>query len=263
MVRLYLDHLSLVDLTASEFVRVAAELGCAGVGLYISPVSMGPALDLTTDHAARRELIDAIQASRLAVGIIEPCLLREDPDWPLLERTVALAAELGGGVNCIGFDPEVSRLHDSIGRLAVMAASANIPVTVESFTLSTLRTPADALTAARAAGGNVRLTFDALHVMRSGCGWADVAALPPEMIAHVQLNDGPIVAPEDRFDEAVHGRLPPGQGEFDLAGLLAVLPPTARIAIEAPFRAPAGLSPLERGRILLESTARLFATELN
>ena len=257
--QIYLDHLSLVDLTALEFVHVAAELGCAGVGLYVSPVSMGPALDLTTDHAARREVIGAVRAGGLAVGIVEPCLLREAPDWALLERTVALAADLGGGVNCIGFDPDVSRLHDSIGRLATLAASAGITLTVESYALSTLRTPADALAAARSAGPGVRLSVDALHVIRSGCTWADVAALPPEMIAHVQLNDGPLAAPADRFDEAVYGRLPPGQGEFDLRGLLAVVPATARLAIEAPFRAPAGLTPLERGRILVEATRALIA----
>ncbi len=49
--RIYLDHLSRVDLAAVEFVRVAAKLGCAGVGLYV-----GPPADNARHHEGRRDV---------------------------------------------------------------------------------------------------------------------------------------------------------------------------------------------------------------
>ena len=82
--------------------------------------------------------------------------------------------------------------------------------------------------------------------------------MPQDRIRHVQLNDGPLQPPQDRFHEAVAGRLPPGAGEFDLRALLPRLPAGAVLAVEAPFQAPTGLTPLSRGRILVDATREML-----
>lgn len=259
MTALCLDHLSLCDVPALELVEIAGTLECAAVSLFVRPLPLGPYRDLVDDPAARREVIAALRDTGLEVGIVEPFMLDETPDWSGMERTAALAAELGGDINALAFDHEPARLRESMGRLARIARSHGTRMTIEGFSLSTVRTPAEALALAEASGEHVGVTVDTLHVMRTGGTWADVAAVPPERIFHVQLADGPAQAPADLAVEAVSGRLPPGQGEFALDRLVPLLPAHARIAVEAPFAAPAGATALERGRILVAATRALLA----
>jgi sugar phosphate isomerase/epimerase len=254
-----LDHLTLSDLTALELIEVAGELGCAAVSLFVTPLPLGPYRDLVADAAARREVVAALRSRGLGVGIVEPFMLAEETDWTLLQRTAELTAELGGRINALGFDREAARLSDSMGRLAEIARSLELQVTLEAFPLSAVRTQAQSLALALAAGDNVGVTVDTLHVIRAGGSWDDVAALPPERIFHVQVNDGPREPPQDRYLEATLERLPPGEGEFDLASFLPLVPASATLAVEAPFRAPPGLSPLERGRTAVEALRRLLA----
>ena len=179
----------------------------------------------------------------------------------MLQQSAHLAAELNGTINALGFDTSPTRLQDSMGKLADFALDAGVQMTIEAYPLSHVRNQAEALALAVACGTHVGLCVDTLHVMRGGGCWAHVAALPPARIRHVQLSDGPLAAPEDRFDEAVATRLPPGQGAFDLPTLLPLLPASAVIAVEAPFRAPLGMTPLERGRALVDAMRALFSHE--
>jgi sugar phosphate isomerase/epimerase len=121
-----------------------------------------------------------------------------------------------------------------------------------------VRSPAQALDIALTLGPGVGLCIDTLHVIRSGSGWDDVAALPPERIRHVQMNDGPLEAPHDRVNEAVFDRLMPGQGAFNLKGLLPLLPDHAMIAVEAPSRVFREGEPGERAARLMQSMRDVY-----
>lgn len=255
---LCLDHLSLYDVTALELIRIAAQLECNAVSLFVTPGQLGPYLDLTRDATAKAEVVAALRDTGLSVALIEPYILDENPDWNLLERSVALTAELGGVVNGLCFDKEPARLQASFGRLAGLARSAGAKMAVEGFTLSSVRTLQDALAIADTVGDEVGLTVDTLHVIRTGGSWANFAALPSHRITHVQINDGPLSAPADLALEATCERMVPGAGEFDLAAFIPLVPTGARLAVEAPFRAPKGMTPLERARAAVEATRRLM-----
>ncbi len=257
-----LDHLTLYDLIALELIEVASQLGCAAVSLFVTPLPLGPYRDLINDRSARAEVMKALRGSGLGVGVVEPFMLQDVTDWPRLERIAEITTELGGRINALGFDEEPARLRENVCRLGDIARSFGLEMAIEAFPLSAVRTLADALELAHAAGSHVGVTVDTLHVMRSGCGWEDVAALPPERILHVQLNDGPREPPADRYREATVARLPPGQGEFDLASFMPLIPENAMLAVEAPFEAPNGMTPLERGRVVVEATRRLVAAHL-
>lgn len=253
-----LDHLSLSDLTALELIEVAAQLNCAAVSLFVTPLPLGPYRDLVNDASAKAEVVHALRDTGLSVGIVEPFMLEENIDWGLFQRTAALTAELGGTVNTLCFDKDRARLEASLVRLADISRVEGARMVIEGFTFSTARTVGDALALAELAGSDVGLTIDTLHVIRTGGSWADVAAVPPERIVHVQLDDGPLAAPADLYLEATRERLPPGEGEFDIASLIPFIPANAQIAVEAPFRALAGTTPLERGRIIVDATCKLF-----
>jgi len=256
-----LDHLSLVDLEARALIEVAADAGFAAVSLFATPIPISSARDLVHDAAARAEVFAALRATGLAVGIVEPFMLEPVIDWPLFERLAALVAELGGTVNMLGLDDEPARLQDSSARLVELCRTAGARSTIEAYPLSVVRTPAMALELAETLGTDVGLCVDSLHVIRSGAGWRDIAALPPLRIRHVQLNDGPLAAPADRQEEAVFDRMLPGEGAFDLRALLPLLPEHATIAIEAPLRALAQRDPAARAPALLQSMQQLFEFE--
>jgi sugar phosphate isomerase/epimerase len=257
---LCLDHLSLADLTALELIEVASALGCSRVSLFVRSLPFTPALDLTEDKAARADVVKALADHGLGVGVVEPFMLDAAPDWEKLQRTAEVACVLGGAaITALGFDEEPARLADAMGRMAGIARAAGVSMVIEAFPLSAVKTQSQALSLAEMAGPDVGLCVDTLHVVRSGGSWADVAALPPERIRHVQLSDGPSQPPEDRIFEALSARLPPGQGEFGLSALLPFLPPHAVIAVEAPFIAPPGVSAVQRGCVLVEATRRLLA----
>lgn len=254
---LCLDHLSLYDLPALDVVQVATELGCDSVSLFVTPGQLGPYLDLTRDAVAKAEVLAALRGGGLSVGIVEPFILDTQPDWGLIERSAALAAELGGTVNALCFDKDAARLQASFVRLADIARREGAKMAVEGFTLSSVRSLKDALAMADTVGEDIGLTVDTLHVIRTGGSWSDFAALPQHRIFHVQINDGPRVPPNDLFLEATSERMPPGAGEFEISRFLPLVPASARLAVEAPFRAPAGMSALERARIIVEATRAL------
>lgn len=255
---LCLDHLTLSDLTALELIGVASRLECRAVSLFTKPLPLGPYRDLIHDKPARAEVIAALRDAGLQVGIVEPFMLVENSDWDEIERTVDLTAELGGRINTLGFDTEPGRLRDQMHRLAQLAGQADVEMTIEAFPMSAVRTQSAALDHAIACGPHVGLCVDTLHVIRGGGSWHDVAALRAERVLHVQLNDGPREPPEDRYREATIARLPPGEGEFDLAAFMPLIPRAATVAVEAPFIAPEGMTPLERGRVVVEATRQLL-----
>lgn len=253
-----LDHLTLSDLTVLELIGVAQETGCASVSLFVKPLPLGPYRDLVHDKAARSDVVRALRDAGLGVGIVEPFMMDQALDWDETARTVEVAAELGGRVNALGFDAEPQRLQDHMCRLAGLVRAAGVEMAIEAFALSAVPTPAEALRLAEAAGSDVGLCVDTLHVMRAGWTWDQVAALPAERILHVQLNDGPLTPPDDRYREATIARLPPGDGEFGLEEFIPMIPPSATIAVEAPFIAQQGMTPLDRGRIAVDATRRLL-----
>lgn len=74
--------------------------------------------------------------------------------------------------------------------------------------------------AGRANGGVV---LDACHLARSGGDRSSVNAVPAARVYSVQLADGPAAAPDDLLDEAMFHRMSPGEGDFDVAALVARL----------------------------------------
>lgn len=253
-----MDHLSLSDLSAVELIEVAAKLGCAGVSLFVLPLPLGPYRDLINDRRARLEVQAALRDTGLSVGVVEPFMLDANSDWEMFKRTAEVAAELGGSMNALGFDTDPSRLSAGVCRLAEIGRAAGAKLVLEAFTLSQIRSQAAALALAQEAGPDVGLTVDTLHVIRTGGGWEDILALPRDRIAHVQFSDGPLMPPADLLLEATLERAPPGQGEFDLARLLPLVPLHASLAIEAPFRVPRPMTPLERGRVLTDAMRHLL-----
>ncbi|HXD64139.1 MAG TPA: TIM barrel protein, partial [Solirubrobacteraceae bacterium] len=74
--------------------------------------------------------------------------------------------------------------------------------------------------AARPNGG---LAIDTWHMGKLQIDPAQLAAIPAEHIAWVELSDGRREYMEDKLDEVINRRELPGEGEFDIPGYVAAL----------------------------------------
>jgi sugar phosphate isomerase/epimerase len=122
---------------------------------------------------------------------------------------------------------------------------------------------ATALTAIEQVGDpGFRLLVDTMHLVRSGAGRRDVAALDPALIGYVQVSDALRVPRiEDYFEEAMYERMVPGEGELNLPDVLAVLPRNRVFGLEVPQRGrmTAGMGPYERLEKCVRAARNLFA----
>jgi len=100
-----------------------------------------------------------------------------------------------------------------------------------------------------------------MHLVRSGAGAGDIAALEPALIDYVQLCDAP-ASPrfESYFEESMFERVAPGEGGLGLEAIVAALPEDRVYSLELPLRseAEAGIGPRERlGKCVLAARALL------
>jgi sugar phosphate isomerase/epimerase len=109
----------------------------------------------------------------------------------------------------------------------------------------------------KAARRNGGLLVDSWHTTRGPGSLAVLAAVTDVPIVAVQLTDGPLAQDGEYLDETMHRRLVPGDGEFDLDGIIRMLDArgsTAPLAVEVMSDALARLPAVEVGRRLGEAT---------
>jgi len=159
-------------------------------------------------------------------GVLEP-----DPSG----RTAAHAERLFGlaelfGAASIGthsdFDGDIEVAAERLSRLCRSAGARGLWIGVEPVPVMGLGDLATAWEVIRWSGcSNVGLVLDTWHFSR-GAGTLDmVRSLPGAAFRTVQISDGHLVPPAgiDYLEDTLSNRLPPGEGEFDLAGIVASL----------------------------------------
>jgi sugar phosphate isomerase/epimerase len=104
------------------------------------------------------------------------------------------------------------------------------------------------------------ILVDELHLARSGGHPSDLAAFPPAWFPYAQVCGVAAAAPSDAaglLEEALHGRLLPGEGVAPTAELLAALPDGAPVSAEIRSRPVRERwpDPLERARAVLTATS--------
>lgn len=219
---------TVLDAAPADIIGAAAAAGFDGCGLRLDPAqtprSMLPIV---------RSRLDDLGISLLDLEVIRMLPGRPAEDHrPLLE----MAAELGAGWTLTVLEiPDPGEQVDRLARLHEMAVEFGVQISLEFMKFTAVRTLADAL-ALTATLPRCRIVVDALHLARSGGSPQDVA---PHLAAlsYVQLCDAPARAPGDSSaamlaDEARHHRLLPGDGELDLAGLIAVVPSDLPLSVE-------------------------------
>ena len=236
-VELGINHLMAPDLDPVQFIQVAAEAGADAVSLFVNP--MGP--DNTFPLVTRESTGNVAQALRdhgVRLGNFDPFALAPNVEISQYQAALELAGELGAqGITALLFDSDEARVIDHLARLCELAKPYGLTVGIEFMGL----TPAwnslsDTLALVERVGqGNLAVTLDILHLVRTGGTVAEVAALNAETISHVQLCDGAdLNVSQDYGVEAASDRLAPGDGVFPLIDFLQALPRGVRMELEAP-----------------------------
>ncbi len=262
MTILSLDCLTLTDSTPQDLISAAAEAGFDCVSLWIHEPAAFPGMLLRPALAA--ECAAMLRDTGLAVHMLEAIDLTSEAAIleyrPALEMGATLGAKAASAYN--GSNSDRSHVADLLGLFAEVTAEFGIEAVLEPIAMGQTRTPAEASALIRAAGERAGILFDSLHLIRSGCGVNDLAAVPPGLIRYVQLNDGLArIAPERMIPEAMGERAYPGEGEFPLADLAALLPRDVPWAVEAPSlrRTEAGMSAKAQAAEAMDAVRRLLA----
>jgi sugar phosphate isomerase/epimerase len=261
-----LAHLTVLDTTPPELVTVAATAGFRSIGIRLTATpSVGiPPYDILNDGPLLRETV-----SRLAdtgVSVLDTEFLRFEPDHPIgiPEGFLEVSARLGAKhVLVMSAEPEEARTIERFCELCDRAAPYGLHVVLEFAIYTGVRTLAEAAdVVARSKRANASVLIDALHFSRSGGLPAHIAQVDPSLLRYAQICDAgrDMPAPSDApalIREARTGRLLPGEGVLPLAALIAALPATVPLAIEAPCRATADLPALERAKRAYRALAAL------
>lgn len=260
MDQLGVEFISVLGMPPRAYVELVRDLGCRQLSTGLKPMDYNPhgyPRWSLHDAATRGEMIQALDACGVSISLGEGFLVQPQADareanLPNLE----VMAELGvRRINSVSFEPEFQRNVEQFGVLAETAAGFGIETLIEFvpiFAVPDLKTAHELV---RQVGRpDFRILVDTMHVARCGATPADLAAIDPALIGYVQLCDAPLTPTNpDYFDEAVHQRLAPGDGELPLQEMLAALPRDRVVGLEIPLRseAEAGVGPGERlGRCL-------------
>ena len=262
-----LAHLTVLDTTPPELVSVAAAAGFRTIGIRLTATpSVGiPPYDILRDAPVLRETL--LRLADTGVSVLDTEFLRFEPEQPVgvPEGFLEISARLGAKkVLVMSAEPEEARTIERFCELCDRAAGYGLHVCLEFAIYTGVRTLDHAAhVVAQSKRSNASVLIDALHFSRSGGIPAHIAEIDPALLRYAQICDASadMPGPGDTpalIREARTGRLLPGEGVLPLADLVAALPDTAPLAVEAPCRAIADLPAVERAKRAYQTLSALL-----
>jgi sugar phosphate isomerase/epimerase len=258
---LSLAALTVLEAGPMETIAIARATGYSHVGLRAVPATpTEQAWPMARDAALGRDVGQALRDC--GVGVLDVEILRLTPsiDWDEVQATADFAASVGAKrILVADNDPDHGRSRDHLARMGEMAARVGAVVALEFMPW----TYAPTIEAARERTNGlpgVAMLIDAFHLARSGGRVADVVPGDPA-ISYLQLCDiaGPIPPMDQILQEARADRLFPGEGEADVAELVARFP-ALPISLEVPADRLrlAGIGPQERAARIMAAMCRVL-----
>jgi len=208
------------DVAPADMVSVAYASGWPAVGIWFD--------GKTWSDATSREVHKRLDDTGVIALDIEPIIPSEDGN-DFAEQLIEAAAVIGA--RHILFTSRLkdqSRTTDRYREVCALAQPYGITVVCEFlpiFPLNTLSMAAEIVADSRATNGGVLI--DNLHLSRSGSSVEEVQALPTELFPYLQICDAVAERPTEfgeLLDEALNGRLCPGEGSLPIAELMQAIP---------------------------------------
>jgi sugar phosphate isomerase/epimerase len=253
-----MPHLGLGHLTINadplETIDVAAAAGFRSVSIRVAGRRKSdPFRQILGNVSALKELRQRLDDTGLRLSSMMPHQFNEETVPDDLKQYAEAALILRPDyILCNDYIPDDGVL-DMVASLLDDVASQKIKVTLEFVAYTQAKSLADSLAKIKRFGKpGLEVLIDSLHLNRSGGTNAEVAAVPREQLALVQLCDAKRLTHKPTIQElmieARTARLAPGEGELDLYGFLDALPRDVEIEYEVPHPADTHLPPLEKAK---------------
>ncbi len=233
--------------TFGERVAAAVDGGFAGISLWGRDYRLA-----RSEGLSDADLVAMLDQSGLCVAELDPVwswlpgtadiripahLDHEDVFCFAEDDMFAIADAVGArsinAVDIFGGSWTLESAAEAFAGLCRRASEHGLLVQLEFLPWSKIPDLRAAWEVVRGAGqANGGITIDSWHYFRSVPDGALLETIPGERIIGVQLSDGPASPEADLVDATLHERLVPGEGEMDLASLVAGL---RRTGTEAPF----------------------------
>jgi sugar phosphate isomerase/epimerase len=258
---LSLHHLVATEISAAELVEVAADVGADRVCLFVQsmPGAMSFPLVGREDATEVRRVMDLTGVSACNLEFFG---LTPDVDIESFRPALEVGARLGATrATALAFDSDSQRLADHFSQFYALTPDYGIDASIEFMPLTPLASFAQAVELVRSAGHADRtVALDMIHMVRTGGLPSDLVTSGSELIGYVQLCDGPNTAIAEYREEAVHNRMPPGEGEWPLAAFLKQIPADVPLSVEVPMDRlrDRGVGALARARIAVQAARKLI-----
>jgi len=243
------------DTGPADFVAACAAAGWPGCGVWFDAETW---TDATTIEVARR-----LADTGLTALDLEPVFVTPDGDHG--DRMIEVAAALGvSNILVVSRGVDDDRFVERFGELCDIAAVHDIGCSVEFMKFMSVRDLPHALRILDAVDRpNAGVLIDHLHLDRTGGTVDDVRSVAPERLSYVQLCDAPATAADDLVDEAIDGRLVPGDGALPVTDFVSALPAHTALSVEVRSKLlrTEFADPTDRARHVLDATTRTFALD--
>jgi sugar phosphate isomerase/epimerase len=261
-----LAHLTVLGCAPPEATYIAAAAGYDFVGFRIILLGLPgePDYALARNPEMLRKTKGALAETGLKVHDVELARIADGVDVKSYLPALETAAELGARYLIASiWTRRRNYVLESLAELCELAKPAGLNVSLEFLTWTPLANLQQAVETCRAVKrDNCGLLIDTLHFQRSRVALEELDALPTEIFHFAHVCDAGKEIPsadEDLIYTAREARLDPGQGEIDLAAILARLPNVA-YSLEIPnLKRVKEVGYAEHARLCLENAKKYFS----
>ncbi|MFJ6460764.1 sugar phosphate isomerase/epimerase family protein [Streptomyces sp. NPDC091387] len=217
-----------VRYTLEERLAALAENNCASMGMsieeletFLSEYSADKLRGLLSEYAVRLHELEVHFGWNAGPEESAAALETETRFFELAE-----IAGIPSVKSCAVYPPGVEMpptdvLAERFGAMCDRAAARGLNVSLEAMAVMpgfTYQVASDVIAAADRP--NAGLLVDMWHLFRDPTGLGSIDQLTGAQIAGVEFGDAPRTASPDVMNEVLSGRLLPGDGDFDITGLL-------------------------------------------
>lgn len=244
-------HLTLLELTPPELIRVAAQAGFDSVGLRLIAVTETTlGYPLMDNSVMLHDTIRAIEETGVTINDIEFVRLAPKFDLKEFDGFLEAGAKLGARyIVTAPYDPDLQRLSDNLSALAEHSAGYDLVPVLEFFPWTSVPDFQSALKIVEQTGNrSIGVLVDTLHFNRSNSRLSDLASSDPKRLPFVHVSDAPVkgsYSHEDLLHTARTARLIPGHGNIPITEILSQMPCDIPISFEIPLEDRGGLSSVE------------------
>lgn len=242
-----LAYLTIPGTDPMDQIRIAKECGYDSVSLRTIPMHLPgePEFLLDKDPALFAATKAALREYDMPLMDIELARIRKDLDIAEYAPAFEKAAELGA-TDVLGsvWTRDKAWYTETAGRVADIAKQYGLRYNIEFLPWAGVRNLQEAITLVDDLGrDNVFIMVDTLHAGRAGVTAAEIARTAPKYFNFMHLCDGPAgpdgdpvldnIKDELMLFTAREGRLYPGDGVMDIAGMVKAMP-DCPLSIELP-----------------------------